>query len=173
LAKIIGVRLCAYYQREYGDTFISAMPTNVWGVGDSYDLHNSHVLPGMMRRIYEARGKDKVTLWGTGTPVREFLFSDDLARACLGLMENYSNPLTVNIGGDAVRLRELAQKIAEVQRFEGRIEWDHSKPDGTPERILDQWFLNHIGFKRNTSLQDGIRIAFNDFLQQRASGKWR
>lgn len=163
LAKIVGIRLAASFRREYGDNFISAMPTNLFGLGDNYDLDNSHVLPGMMRRIFEAQHKD-VTLWGTGTPWREFLYADDLARACVLLMNEYNAGELINIGGHYVQLRDLADLIQRTVRHTGRIHWDSSKPDGTPDRKLDGSKMLEMGWKPQVSLDEGLKNVFNDFL---------
>lgn len=168
LAKIVGVRLCQYYKREQGKNFISCMPTNIYGVGDNYDLENSHVLPGMLRRMYACRLENvSVKLWGTGTPTREFLFSDDLARACVTLMEKYDGEETVNIGtGDEIALSFLAKKIARAIKFSGNIRWDTSKPDGTPRRLLDSSKIFQLGWKPCVTLEEGIQKAYEDFLSR-------
>lgn len=163
LAKIAGIRLCQAYKKQHGRDFIAAMPTNLYGPGDHYDLENSHVMPGMIRRIFEA--KDKVVLWGSGNPTREFLFADDLARACIHLMEGYSGVELVNIGGGAVvALRDLAEKLAKEIGFSGTIEWDRTKPDGTPHRYLDNSRITAMGWKPKVSLDEGIHATVNDFI---------
>jgi GDP-L-fucose synthase len=168
LAKIVGIRLCQYYKREQGKNFISCMPTNVYGVGDNYDLNNSHVLPGMMRRMYACKLEGAaVKLWGTGTPTREFILSDDLARACLVLMEKYDGEETANIGtGDEIALSFLAKQIARTIGFAGEIKWDHSKPDGTPRRFLDSSKIFQLGWRPQVTLEAGIKLAYEDFLQR-------
>ena len=166
LAKICGLRLCQAYRAEYGCDFISAMPTNLYGPGDNYDLTTSHVIPGMIRKIHNAKvdGTD-VTLWGTGTPTREFLYSDDLAEACLRLMYEYRGEQTVNVtSGSPVMLGTLAGLIAEVVGFTGAIHWDVSKPDGTPDRRLDGSVLHGLGWCAETPLQEGLKAAYQDFL---------
>jgi len=168
LAKIAGVTLCQAYRKEYGCDFISAMPTNLYGVGDSYDLQNSHVIPGMIRRFHEAKvGTGGCWLWGTGNPVREFLFSDDLAEACLVLMQSYSDESPVNISsGEPWRLEDLAHQIKEVVGFYGAGGWDTTKPDGTPDRRLDTSKMAALGWKPRVALRDGLKLAYQDFLCQ-------
>lgn len=170
LAKIAGIVLCQSCFREYGSCFISAMPTNLYGPGDHYDLEDSHVLPGMMRRIYEAKrvGLDQVHLWGTGSPVREFLFSDDLANACLLLMDKYDRPELINLGSqrDRICLRDLAKMISEVVEYRGEVLWDSSKPDGTPVRELDGSRMRWLGWEPKTRLAEGVRIVYEDFLER-------
>ncbi len=171
LAKIAGITLCQSYFREYGSCFISAMPTNLYGIGDHYDLNDSHVLPGMMRKIYEAKkaGSDQVCLWGTGNPVREFLYSDDLADACLFLMEKYDRPELINLGsGPAgrIRLRALARIIADIVEFRGEILWDNDKPDGTPVRELNGSRMRYMGWAPKTGLHDGVKFTYQDFLSR-------
>ena len=167
LSKIIGIKLCQAFRKQYGCNFISAMPTNLYGEGDNYDLENSHVLPGMLRRIHEAKvaGKSTVALWGTGWPKREFLFSDDLAEACILLMEKYDESELVNIGhGERTELQELARKIADVVGYTGSILWDHTKPDGTPDRFLSSAKIFNLGWKPRVSLKDGLKIVYKDFI---------
>ncbi len=168
IAKIAGVRLCEAYRREYGLNFISAMPGNIYGVGDHYDLNNSHVIPGMIHRLHKAKteGVD-VTLWGTGTPIREFLYVDDLAKACVRLMEAYDGEETVNItSGEPTRLCDLAKFVADAVGFTGKINWDTSKPDGTPARIIDNTKLKELGWKAEVPLPKGLKLAYQDFLCQ-------
>lgn len=167
LAKICGLRLCRAYREEYNKDFISAMPTNLYGIGDHYDLENSHVVPGMIRRLHEARerGADEVALWGSGDPTREFLFSDDLAEACLHLLQNYSEPDTINIGsGTAMPLRVVAAQVARVVGFYGKIRWDTSRPDGTPWRQLDSTKIFNLGWTPKVAFEDGLKRAYKDFL---------
>jgi GDP-L-fucose synthase len=167
LAKIAGITLAQSYAKQYGCRFISAMPTNLYGPGDHYDLENSHVLPGMVRRIHEAKttGASEVTLWGSGNPTREFLFSDDLARACLLLMEKYDSPELINIGfGEAISLRELANKIRWELDFHRPVKWDTTRPDGTPLRSLDSSKIFNLGWRPIVSLEEGLRISYEDFL---------
>lgn len=165
LAKIAGIALAQSYWKQHGCCFISAMPTNLYGPGDHYDLENSHVLPGMVRRIHEAKEKDSVTLWGSGSPTREFLFSDDVARACIRLMEKYHSPNLINIGsGEEISLRELAEKISWALEFNKPIVWDESRPDGTPRRAMDSSKIFEMGWRPIVSLEEGIRIVYQDFL---------
>jgi GDP-L-fucose synthase len=143
------------------------MPTNLYGPNDNYDLQNSHVLPAMIRKFHEAkeRGDSSMELWGTGSPMREFLYADDLAAACLFLMENYSDPELVNIGtGVDVTIKELAETVKEIVGFDGEIRWDVSKPDGTPRKLMDVSKLHQLGWKHSVELADGIRLAYQDFL---------
>ena len=167
LSKIIGHTLCDAYRLEYGDHFISAIPTNVFGPGDNYDLHNSHVLPAMLRKIHDARKEPKLKLWGTGKPIREFIYSDDLARACIFLMNNYDRSEPVNIGsGSIVRLSDLAEQIALMVGFKGEFEWNHSMPDGTPERWLDNSVLFNLGWRPEVALPEGLRMTYSDFCSR-------
>jgi GDP-L-fucose synthase len=167
IAKIAGIKLCEAYRKEYGCDFISAMPTNLYGIGDHYNLQDSHVIPGMIRRFWEAEqaGARFVTLWGTGNPTREFLFADDLAEACLALMNHAGYLGLVNIGtGKAISLATLARTIWNVVGFRGWIEWDNSKPDGTPQRQLDTTKIFSLGWTPKVSLAEGLRAAYQDFL---------
>ena len=167
VAKIAGIKMCEAYRAQYGCDFISVMPTNLYGPNDNYDLQNSHVLPAMIRKFHEAkeRGDSSMELWGTGSPMREFLYADDLAAACLFLMENYSDPELVNIGtGVDVTIKELAETVKEIVGFDGEIRWDVSKPDGTPRKLMDVSKLHQLGWKHSIELADGIRLAYQDFL---------
>lgn len=167
VAKIAGIKMCDAYRDQYGCNYVSAMPTNLYGYNDNYHPENSHVLPAMIRRFHEAKeqGKDKVVIWGTGSPMREFLFADDLADACFYLMENYNEPGLVNIGtGVDVTIKELALTVKEVVGFEGEIEFDTSKPDGTPRKLMDVSKLHSFGWKHTVELKDGIKLAYEDFL---------
>jgi len=167
LAKIAGHELCKAFRKQYGCNFISCIPTNLYGIGDNYNLTTSHVLPGMLHRMDNAKlaGEDKVVLWGTGRPTREFLFNFDLADACIWLMHRYESGEPINVGtSQSISLAELAVKIAKHVGFGGRIEWDHSKPDGTPHRRLDCSKIFELGWKPTTDLDDGIKLALNDFL---------
>jgi len=169
LCKIMGIELCNAFRRERGLNFISAMPTNLYGIGDSYDLQNSHVIPGMMHRIHLAKIKREptVTLWGSGKCSREFLWSDDMARACVTLMEKHDNSDLVNLGsGESLALRDLASLIAEAVGYTGEIVWDTSKPDGTPVRYLDNSRIRALGWVPKVTLRDGLPIAYNDFLKR-------
>lgn len=181
IAKIAGIRLCDAYNRQYGTNFISGMPTNMYGPGDNYHPENSHVLPALIRRFHEAKenGADKVVCWGTGSPLREFLYSDDLAEACVFLVENanYEDMAFtddsgtvqshINIGsGKEVTIKELAETVKEVIGFEGELEWDTSKPDGTPRKLMDSSRINALGWKPQVNLREGIACAYQDFLNR-------
>ncbi|MDZ4744193.1 MAG: GDP-L-fucose synthase [Verrucomicrobiota bacterium] len=169
IAKIAGLKMCQAYWKQYGCKFVSVMPTNLYGPGDNYDLQNSHVLPAMIRRFHEAKtaGKDSVTLWGSGSPKREFLYSEDLARACLVVMEKYEVNETINIGcGDDMTIKELAETVASVVGFEGRLEWDTTKPDGTTRKLLESSKIFALGWAPSVTLRDGIALAYEDFLKR-------
>jgi len=171
LAKIAGVKLCQAYAKEYGKNFLSAMPTNLYGPNDNFDLHTSHVLPALIRKVHEAKlsGAKEIPIWGTGSPRREFLHVDDLADACVFLLENYDSPEIVNIGcGEDITIRELAVTICEVLGFQGGLAFDTSKPDGTPRKLLDMTKLFALGWKPKISLRDGILNAYECFLAARA-----
>ena len=168
LAKIAGIRLCQAYAAEYGNNFISAMPTNLYGPNDNFDLRTSHVLPALIRKVHEAKasGSPEVPIWGTGNPRREFLHVDDLADACVFLLENYDSPEIVNIGcGEDVTIRELALTVCEVVGYTGELVFDPSKPDGTPRKLLDMRKLFSLGWKPKISLRSGIRNAYEWFLE--------
>jgi GDP-L-fucose synthase len=170
LAKISGLKMCEYYNRQYGADFISVMPTNLYGPGDNFDLESSHVLPAMIRKFDDAKreGKPTVTLWGTGAPRREFLHVDDMASACLHVMENYKDPDFVNIGvGKDISIKELAEMVKEIVGFGGDIEWDLSKPDGTPRKLLDTGKLAASGWKPSISLKDGIVDTYRWYADNR------
>jgi len=167
LAKISGLKYCSYLNRQYGTDFISCMPTNLYGPNDSYHPQNSHVLPAMIRRFHEAKlaDMDSVVIWGTGAPLREFLYVDDLADACLFLLDNYSGNETVNIGtGKELSILELAKRVADVVGFEGEILLDASKPDGTPRKLLDVSKLTALGWTYSTELEEGIKLSYVDYL---------
>ncbi len=169
IAKIAGIKMCETYRHQYGDCFISAMPTNLYGPNDNYDLNNSHVLPAMIRKFHEAKinGHTPVQLWGTGTPMREFLHVDDLASACLFLMERYDEDLFVNVGsGTDIAIKKLAEIIAEVVGFKGEIIWDTSKPDGTPKKLMDVSKMEKLGWKASISLQEGIESVYQIFKKE-------
>ncbi|MGW7225875.1 GDP-L-fucose synthase family protein, partial [Streptomyces cyaneofuscatus] len=171
LAKIAGIVQTQSYRRQYGASYISAMPTNLYGPGDNFDLETSHVLPALIRRFHEAQrdGAPEVTLWGSGSPRREFLHVDDLAAACVRLLEAYDGDVPVNIGcGEDLTIRELAETIAEVTGYQGRIGWDTSKPDGTPRKLLDVSRLTSLGFKPQIPLRDGIARTYAWWLGQLA-----
>ena len=164
IAKIAGLKMCQFYKQQYGCNFISAMPTNLFGINDNFNLENSHVLPALLRKFIEAKqnNKQEVTIWGSGTPMREFLFVDDLAEACLFLMENYNGIETVNIGtGEDVSIKELAETIMKIVGFEGSLIFDASKPDGAPRKLLDVSKINNLGWKHQTSLENGIQKTLN------------
>ena len=169
VAKIAGIIMCQSYNRQYGTNYISVMPTNLFGIGDNYHPENSHVLPALIRRFHEAKiaRAKKVVVWGTGMPKREFLFSEDLADACIYLMKNYNDDEIVNIGtGIEVTIRELAEAVKEVIDFEGELEFDTSKPDGTPRKLLDCTKLHGLGWKHTTTLKEGIAKAYEDFKER-------
>jgi GDP-L-fucose synthase len=168
IAKIAGIKLCQAYHKQYGRRFISAMPTNMYGYRDNYHPENSHVLPALLSRFHHAKvtGKDEVSIWGSGKPLREFMFSDDLAEGCVFLMEHYEDPSLINIGtGEEVSIGELAKIIAEIVGYSGKITFDSSKPDGTPRKLMDSSKLQALGFKHKTSLREGIQKTYKDFLQ--------
>ena len=170
IAKIAGIKLCQAYAREYGKNFISGMPTNLYGPNDNFDLHTSHVLPALIRKVHEAKecGAKEVSVWGSGTPRREFLHVDDLADACFFLLENYDSPEIVNIGcGEDVSIKELAETVCEVLGFEGSLVFDASKPDGTPRKLMNVGRLLALGWKPRIGLKEGIRDAYEWFLKNR------
>lgn len=167
LAKISGLKYCEYLNRQYGTDYISVMPTNLYGPNDNYHPTNSHVLPALIRRFHEAKegGVPEVACWGTGTPLREFLYVDDLADACVFLMNNYSGNQTVNVGtGKEITIKKLTELVSEIVGYKGSIVWDTDKPDGTPRKLLDVSKLEALGWKYKTELRDGIRLAYEDFL---------
>jgi GDP-L-fucose synthase len=167
LAKISGLKLVQAYRKQYGHKWISAMPTNMYGPGDNFDLENSHVLPALIRKFHDAKvqGKPSVTLWGTGSPKREFLHSDDLGRACVFLIENYDDEVAINVGvGEDVSIKELAELIQGIVGFEGEIDWDSSKPDGTPRKLLDVSRLEALGWKPTIALEQGIKSTYEWFV---------
>lgn len=178
IAKIAGIVMCQSYNRQYGTNFFSVMPTNLYGPGDNYHPENSHVLPALIRRFHEAKNKNlsEVVIWGTGKPLREFLYSEDMARACVFLMQNYDvtgDPKGgehVNVGsGIEVSIKELAETVREVVGFEGKLVFDLTKPDGTPRKLLDVAKLHKMGWRHEVELKDGIHEAYSDFLN---SGKY-
>jgi GDP-L-fucose synthase len=169
VAKIAGIKMCQAYRRQFGCDFISAMPTNMYGPNDNYDLNNSHVLPALIRKFHEAkvRGDKQVVCWGTGKPLRELLYADDLARACVFLMENYSEEQFINVGyGSDLSIKELAETVQRVIGFPGEIVWDSSKPDGTPRKLMDSSRLFALGWRPKVGLEEGIRLAYQDFLKR-------
>ena len=168
IAKIAGIKMCEAYRRQYSCNFISVMPTNLYGFGDNYDLNNSHVLPALIRKMHEAKvsNAEEVLVWGTGTPKREFLFADDLAEACIFLMENYNEEQLVNIGtGEDLSIADLATMIKDIVGFKGKLVFDSTKPDGTPRKLMDVTKLHNLGWKHNIELSEGIKIAYKDFLE--------
>lgn len=168
IAKIAGIKMCEAYRSQYGCNFISVMPTNLYGYNDNYHPQNSHVLPALIRKFHEAKinSSPQVTVFGTGTPLREFLFSDDLADACFFLMQNYDEPGLINIGtGKDLSISELASLIKTITGFEGNIICDPSKPDGTPKKLLDVSKLHALGWKHRIDLKEGIKLAYEDFTK--------
>lgn len=169
IAKIAGIKMCESYREQYGCKYISVMPTNLYGLNDNYDLQNSHVLPALIRKFHEAKAENKpeVIIWGTGSPLREFMFADDLASACFYLMLNYDDKELINIGtGNEISIKDLALLIKNIIGFEGNLKFDTSRPDGTPRKLLDITKLGSTGFKYKTSLEEGIKIAYQDFKQK-------
>ena len=167
LAKISGLKYCEYLNRQYGTDYISVMPTNLYGPNDNYHPEHSHVLPALIRRFHEAKqsGAEQVTCWGDGSPLREFLYVDDLANLCVFLMNNYSDNETVNAGtGKELTIKALTELVAQVVGYEGRIEWDTTRPNGTPRKLLDVSKAKSLGWSYQTELEDGIRMAYDDFL---------
>ncbi len=167
IAKIAGIKLCEAYRSQYGSNFISAMPTNLYGPNDNYDLQGSHVLPALIRKFHEAKINDQPTVevWGSGSPRREFLHADDLADACFFLMQNYDGEQFVNIGtGEDVTIRELAEMVKDAVGFAGEIRWNTEKPDGTPRKLMDVSRLHDMGWRHTTDLKEGIEKTYQDFL---------
>ena len=172
IAKIAGIMMCQSYHRQYGDNFISVMPTNLYGINDNFDPETSHVLPALLRRFHEAKENSapEVVVWGTGSPMREFLFVDDLAAACLHLIQTYDDPEIVNIGtGTDVTIKELAETIADVVGYTGTITWDSTKPDGTPRKLLDVSKLHSLGFKHSVDLREGIERTYEWYQDQQSA----
>ena len=166
IAKIAGIKICEAYRDQYGCNFISVMPTNLYGPNDNYDLNNSHVLPALLRKFIEAKnnGEQSVTIWGSGTPLREFLHVDDLADACLFLMKNYNEKEFLNIGvGHDISIIDLAKMVKEIVGFEGEIILDKTKPDGTPRKLMDVFKISNLGWKPNYDLQKGVQKTINEF----------
>lgn len=169
IAKIAGIKLCQAYYKQHGRHFMSAMPTNLYGYGDNYHPQNSHVLPALLRRFHEAKEaeKDEVIIWGSGSPLREFMFADDLGAACVFLMENYDQPEIVNVGtGEEISILDLAHLIARTVGYKGQIGFDKTKPDGTPRKLMDSTRLHSLGFRHKVSLKEGIRLTYEDFLSK-------
>jgi len=166
IAKIAGIKMCQSFNQQYGTNFISVMPTNLYGPGDNYNLQTSHVLPALIRKFHEAKscGKSEVVIWGTGNPMREFLYVEDLAEACIYLMLNYNESEIINIGtGEDISIKDLSFLIKKVVDFSGEIVFDSSNPDGTPKKLLDVSKIHNLGWKHKTSLIDGIKKTYNDF----------
>jgi GDP-L-fucose synthase len=170
IAKIAGIKMCGAYHDQYGCNFISAMPTNLYGYNDNYHPQNSHVLPALIRRFDEAKNNSskEVVVWGSGTPMREFLFADDLADACYFLMQTYNDPSLINIGtGKDLTIKELALLIKKVVGFEGELVFDSTKPDGTPRKLVDVSKLHHLGWKHKIELEHGLKLAYQDYLSKK------
>lgn len=168
VAKIAGLEMCKFFKRQYGDNFISCMPTNLYGPNDNFDLKNSHVLPALIRKFHEAKvnNSEVVEVWGTGTPLREFLYVDDMADACVFLMKNYDGEQHINIGtGEEVSIRELAETVKEVIEFEGELVFNTDMPDGTPRKLTTVDKLHRLGWKHKVSLNEGIKLAYDWFLE--------
>ncbi|SDM49885.1 GDP-L-fucose synthase [Pedobacter antarcticus] len=169
IAKIAGIKLCEAYRAQYDCNFISVMPTNLYGYNDNYHPQNSHVLPALIRRFHEAKvsGAPEVIIWGSGSPLREFLFADDLAEACLFLMENYHEPELINIGtGSDLSIRDLALLIRDIVGYTGELKFDSTKPDGTPRKLMDVSKLHSLGWRHTIELSEGIALAYSDFLKK-------
>ncbi|MFC4143935.1 GDP-L-fucose synthase [Pedobacter mendelii] len=169
IAKIAGIKMCDAYRDQYGCNFISVMPTNLYGYNDNYHPENSHVLPALIRKVHEAKinNEKQVTVWGSGSPMREFLFADDLADACYFLMQNYNEANLINIGvGHDLTIKDLALLIAAVLGFEGELVFDASKPDGTPRKLMDVTKLHNLGWKHKIELPEGIALAYDDFMSR-------
>jgi len=172
MAKISGLKLVEAYRKQYGHRWVSAMPTNMYGPGDNFDLENSHVLPALLRKFHEAKvnGISTVSVWGSGKPRREFMHADDLAGACLFLLENYDNDVPINVGtGTDVSIAELAELIGEVVGYSGNINWDSSRPDGTPRKLLDVSKMNHLGWRSKIDLKSGLKTTYDWFLSQKTT----
>lgn len=174
LAKIAGIKMCQSYNKQYGTNYISAMPTNLYGENDNFDLHSSHVMPALIRKFHEAKlsNQSSVEVWGTGTPKREFLYSDDLADACVYLMDHYNEGEIINIGvGEDVSIKELAETVQRVVGFKGELKFDTTKPDGTPRKLVDTTKINQLGWKADVQLENGIALAYDWFLNNSESLK--
>jgi len=169
IAKIAGIKMCDAYRAQYGCNYISVMPTNLYGLNDNYHPQNSHVLPALIRKFHEAKSQNKpeVVIWGSGGPMREFLYADDLANACFYLMQNYNEPNLINIGtGQDVTIKDLALLIKKIIGFEGELVFDSTKPDGTPRKLMDVSKLHNQGWKHTVNLEEGIKLAYADFLEK-------
>ena len=176
IAKIAGLKMCQAYRRQYGCDFISAMPTNLYGANDNYDLQSSHVVPALIRKFHEAKtsGEPSVACWGTGAPYREFMHADDVGTACLFLMENYSQEEIINVGCQSdITIKSLAELVREVVGYSGAIVWDTSKPDGTPRKLMDSSRLFALGWRPQVDLRSGIQSAYADFLRWQATAETR
>lgn len=174
LAKISGMQMCKYFKRQYGDNFISCMPTNLYGPHDNYELNGSHVMPAMIRKFHEAKVNNapSVELWGTGSPLREFLYVDDMADACVFLLENYEGEQHVNIGtGKEVTIKQLAETVKKTVGYEGEIVWNKDMPDGTPRKLTDVSKLHEMGFCHKVDLEEGVELAYNWFKENVASAR--
>jgi GDP-L-fucose synthase len=172
IAKIAGLKLAEYFNKQHGKRFISAMPPNLYGYGDNFHLENSHVIPGLMRRMHEAKlaGAPVFTAWGTGTPLREFMFVDDLAEGCFFLLQHYEDALFMNVGsGEETTILELVHALAEVIGYTGKIEFDSTKPDGTPRKVMDSSRVRRLGWRHQVSLREGLKVTYNWFLQNHVS----
>ena len=170
IAKIAGIKMCDAYRDQYGCNFISVMPTNLYGLNDNYHPENSHVLPALIRKFDEAKnnGSKEVVIWGTGSPMREFLYADDLADACYYLMENYNEPNLINIGtGEDLTIKDLALAVKKTVGFEGELVFDTSKPDGTPRKLMDVSKLHNLGWKHQIELEEGLKLAYQDYLSEK------
>jgi len=169
IAKITGIKMCDAYRAQYGCNYISVMPTNLYGYNDNYHPQNSHVLPALIRKFHEAKlnSVPHVTIWGSGSPMREFLFADDLADACYYLMQNYNEPNLINVGtGEDLTIKDLALLIKDIIGFEGELVFDSTKPDGTPRKLMDVSKINNLGWKHQINLPEGIKLAYQDFLSK-------
>lgn len=169
VAKIAGIKMCEAYRAQYGCNFISAMPTNLYGINDNYHPENSHVLPALIRRFHEAKmaGLHEVVIWGTGSPLREFMYADDLGEACVFLMQRYDEDQFINVGvGEDISIHDLAYMVRDIVGFAGELHFDHSKPDGTPRKLMDVSKLHALGWQHKTSLREGIALAYQDFLEK-------
>jgi GDP-L-fucose synthase len=174
IAKIAGIKMCEAYRDQYGCDFISAMPTNLYGPNDNYDLNNSHVLPALIRKFHEAKANrsEEVVVWGTGSPKREFLHVSDLADACFFLMKNYSDPQFVNVGtGEDLSIKDLAYMIKKIVGFEGEIVFDETKPDGTPRKLMDVNKINNLGWKHRIELEEGIGSVYSELIEANYFGQ--
>lgn len=174
IAKISGLEMCKFFKRQYGDNFISCMPTNLYGPNDNFELNNSHVMPALIRKFYEAKTNQKETVecWGTGTPLREFLYVDDMADACVYLLENYNGEEHVNIGtGEEISIKQLAETIKKVVGYKGEIIWNTSMPDGTPRKLTNVNKIHNLGWKHKVELENGIKIAFDWFVENYENSK--